>query len=130
MSRLFALLLVFIIGTPNCWCCLLKPAAKPKPHDCCMVKNAGTEECPLDKGAAPKHKSPNDCSCDLSKTKREMSPATVALPAPLFVIASPIEIEFVFHLGERCETAPWLTDDGPPRHEGTSVLAQSCILRL
>jgi hypothetical protein len=95
-----------------------------------MMKGAGADACPLDKDAAPKHKSPQDCSCDLSKTKREMNASTVALPAPAFVILSPVEFEFVFHLGERLNAAPWLADDGPPLPGGTPVLARSCILRL
>lgn len=129
MSRLLALTLALIIGSPNCWCCLLKTASVPVPHDCCMMGSNEANSCPLDKSSTKKGGSDEDCSCDQSKTKREMSTVTVALPALTFTIAAPPDTDVLLSFANPFSAIRWLTDDGPP-HDRLFIFAQNCALRL
>ena len=84
MNRLLAFMLVLLIGSPNCWCCMSKPAKSGKAeviHSCCQSA-AGSSECPLQNGKSDSKKQKDDCRCDLSKTKREFAKSSLQLPAP------------------------------------------------
>lgn len=124
-SRLLALVLAFIIGSPACWCCV-QPASQPKKvkHSCCE-QSAPEESLP----AAPVPKDP--CPCGSSMIKREMAKTIVDLPPPNFVPMDlvPLSPPVILTVPLITRAVPYFHDTGPP-HERLPIFLRQHALRM
>jgi hypothetical protein len=128
-TKLLAVVLTLLLGSPVCWCCIThaEPAA---------VAQDETPACPMCASQAPENSAPAEksgCHCESACSAREITQPTVAVPAatqtnlppdlwvwansslhaaPRFVAAS----EFVVH------------ETGPPRPAGALYLMHCALL--
>jgi hypothetical protein len=73
-TRLLALVLALIIGSPACWCCAqAAPQPKKAKHSCCE-QSAPEDSRP----ATPK----DPCPCGSSMIRREMAKTIIDVPPP------------------------------------------------
>lgn len=118
-SRLLALILAIIIGSPACWCCAQSaPQPEKTKHSCCE------QSAP----AAPAQKDP--CPCGTSMIKREMAKAGIDVPPPNLLVTA---------LAPNCEPCVMLApsvalasvhfyDTGPPHQRLPIYLRQHALL--
>ena len=122
-SRLLALVLAFIIGSPACWCCAQttpQPAEKAK-HSCCE-QSAPSESLP----AAPK----DPCPCGASMVRREMAKTIVDVPPPNFTLLhlAPVCGPAVLAAPSVKRAVPCFDDTGPPHQRLPIYLRQHALL--
>ena len=123
-SRLLALVLAFIIGSPACWCCAQSaPQPQKAKHSCCE-QSAPAESKP----AAPAPKDP--CPCGSSMIKREMAKTIVDVPLPnLIVLAlAPVCRPVVLTTPPATQAAIHFYDTGPPHERLSIFLRQHALL--
>jgi hypothetical protein len=126
MTRILAIALAFLIGAPNCWCCVLKKETpKPIVHECCKM----SQDCPLDQNSTkPRNTNDDSCGCDVSKTRRDMGSPVVALPAPVFSVHEIVYEMLKAQAVVKLANPPRLEDDGPPL-SGCPLYVSHCALR-
>ena len=122
-SRLLALVLALIIGSPACWCCAQSaPQPEKAKHSCCE-QSAPAESQP----AAPK----DPCPCGSSMIKREMAKTIIDVPSPnLDVLALvPLAGPVMLTTSSVTRTVSHFYDTGPP-HERLPIFLRQHALRL
>jgi hypothetical protein len=113
MNRLIALTLLALIGSPECWCCLVTPAKKAH-HDCCNPAAAGNgPTCPLQQS---KPMGRHSLGCDYVSPPRDTASAAADIPQPTISV---FHLSFDFQWGMSATRPPvaehwWNADTGPP----------------
>jgi len=123
-SRLLALVLALIIGSPACWCCAQSiPQPTKAKHSCC--EQSGQDE---SRPAAPAPKDP--CPCGASMIRREMAKTIVDLPPLQFagLDLAPVSESLVLTAPQVTQATPYFYDTGPPHERLPIFLRQHALL--
>ena len=121
-SRLLAILMVLLIGSPVCWCCL--PSAMPVEtavRSCCQHKQ---QDSPQPGGGK------DSCPCFHSVIQRDLAKNSVDLPATPVVTPVAVElVEHIFHgeLTQNFRQTLW-NDTGPPLARMPVYITQQSLL--
>ena len=122
-SRLLALILALLIGSPVCWCCAQSAApVKKAVRSCCERKKEQENSRPAGRNAP--------CPCSSTMIQRDIAKSTMNVPPPVLAAPAPVEFgEFVSHLIplETSFVIPW-NDTGPPHERVPVYLRQQSLL--
>jgi len=123
-SRLLALVLALIVGSPACWCCAQSAPQPAKVKHSCCEQSAPDESLP----AVPAPKDP--CPCGSSMIRREMAKTVVDVPPPnIASLHLPPVCEFAWPVLPLVERAvPYFHDTGPPHERLPIFLLQHALL--
>lgn len=123
-SRLLALALTLIIGSPACWCCERSAPQPAKAKHACCEQSAPDESLP----AAPDRKDP--CPCGSSMIRREMAKSVVDVPPPNFASLFPPPVcEYATPaLPMVTRAVPYFHDTGPPHERLPIFLRHHALL--
>jgi hypothetical protein len=121
-SRLLALMMALLIGSPVCWCCAQSDApVKKAARSCCERKREKEQETGSKK---------ESCPCSKTVIQRDVAKNAMVVPPPM--LAAPIALavveilpRVVFHEAS-CEI-PW-NDTGPPQRSVPVYLRQQSLL--
>jgi hypothetical protein len=113
MNRLLILALALIIGSPDCWCCMVHQV-QGKERSCCESNVASTPMCPMQRGAEHGGKS-DPSQCPFIMSLRDATFVHVDAPAPQMTWAAPVWNEMQdLHRESAIRKALPFEDTGPP----------------
>ena len=123
-SRLLALVLTLIIGSPSCWCCAQSAPQPAKAKHSCCEQSTPDESQP----AAPAPKDP--CPCGSSMIRREMAKTIVDVPPPNLAMLhlAPVCGQVVLVVPLVTRAVPYFHDTGPPHERLPIFLRQHALL--
>jgi len=128
-TRLLAVMLTLLIGSPVCWCCITHAQAVVAAKD-------EAPACPMCAKKAAEHGTPakkKGCQCERACSAREITQPTVAVPAATHTDLPPVDWvweDSSFHVARSFVVTFELLvrETGPPRPVGELYLLHCSLL--
>lgn len=126
MSRFLVILFALIIGTPDCWCCVLMPEPV-QTHSCCVSgKNSpDTSNCPMHSDQKGR-----SCVCQPSHSQRDAAFVAADVPSPFYIDFVPQWVDADFSATNLCKHVPRHEMDDGPQRESTPLFVRHHALLL
>ena len=128
-TRLLAVMLTLLIGSPVCWCCIThaQPAVAAKDE---------APACPMCAKKADEHGTPakkKNCQCERACSAREITQPTVAVPAATHTDLPPVawvweDLNFDVKAHFVVASENMVRETGPPRPVGALYLMHCALL--
>lgn len=128
MNRFLLIALVLVIGSPDCWCCLLHPLGM-KEHSCCESSVVEASGCPMQRGSDGGQKT-KPGECPFIQGQRDANFVSVDAPSPVMTWAAPLWMNEDFLRLESVKFTPRRVEDGGPPLERLPAFVRHHALLL